>query len=67
MTAHVLAGKTGSATAAANGGGDEVVAEENAVSGELIDVRRLDVGIAVAAEVVEGLIVGLEEEEVGTV
>ena len=67
VAAHVLAGEDGGATAAADRRGDEVVPEQNAVFGELIDVGRFDDGVAVTAEVVEPLVVGLDEEDVGTV
>lgn len=62
---HVLAGEDAGAGAAADGGGDEVIAEADSGGGEAIDVRSLNDGIAVAAEVIEALIVCLDEENVG--
>ena len=67
VAAHVLAGENGRAAAAADGGGDEVVAEEDAVFGESIDVGRFDNGVAVAAEVIEALIIGLDEQDIRAV
>jgi|GEM_PF-4601133 len=67
VAAHVLAGEDGGATTAADRRGYEVIPEQNAVFGELINMGRFDDGVAVTAEVVEPLVVGLDEEDVGTV
>jgi hypothetical protein len=67
VAAQVLAGKDGSAADGADRGGDEVVLEKSAARGEGVEMRGLQGGVADAAEGVPALIVGEDEEEVGSI
>src|SRR6266545_1282617 len=62
----ILPGEDRGAADTTNGCGDKVIPESHAVGGEAVDVRRLDEPIARTTQRVEPLIVGEDENEVGT-
>ena len=60
-----VAGEKGS-TGGGAGGGDVVVGEDGGLGVELVEVRGFDDGIAVAGEVAVALVIGDDDDDVGT-
>ena len=65
VTPHVLAGQDRSPARTADGRGDKGVVEDHSIGGQLVEMGRLDDRVAHAAQVVEPLIVGQQEENIG--
>ena len=61
----MLAGEDRSPAGTANGRSDESVVKDHSVSGQLIEIGRLNDLVPHAAQVVEPLIIGQHEEDIG--
>ena len=65
VAAGVLAGQDRGAVRRADRRGMEGALEQRALAGEPVDVRRLHVGMAAGAELVEAQVVHQDDQEVG--